>query len=258
VHLELTHSLTSEEFILSFRRFTARRGVPSIVYSDNAKTFKGAQSKIQNLYGSLIQSWKWITPRAPWHGGFWERMVKCVKSALKKSIVKGCLTLVELQTVIVEIEYCVNSRPLTVVSDVSSMLKPLTPNDFLFFHKNNSNQVVDDSCNVNRNILLVKQQDQLKVLEKFWSIWSQSYLKSLPAAVHKFKEYGSLNVGSIVKIQEDNVQRLEWPHGTITELILSRDGVARSVKVKTGRGENQSKHAMQPGESSDRQSTHAV
>ena len=36
VHLELTSDMTARSFILAFRRFTSRRGIPSTVYSDNA------------------------------------------------------------------------------------------------------------------------------------------------------------------------------------------------------------------------------
>lgn len=42
VHLELTETLTTKDFLLSFRRFKARRGVPAVIYSDNAKTFQQA------------------------------------------------------------------------------------------------------------------------------------------------------------------------------------------------------------------------
>ncbi|XP_039308955.1 uncharacterized protein LOC105206992 [Solenopsis invicta] len=39
VHLELVTSLSTEEFIEAFRRFIARRGRPSVVYSDNGRNF---------------------------------------------------------------------------------------------------------------------------------------------------------------------------------------------------------------------------
>ena len=42
VYLELLHSLETQEFLQSFRRLVARKGRPSKVYSDNAKTFVAA------------------------------------------------------------------------------------------------------------------------------------------------------------------------------------------------------------------------
>lgn len=40
VHLELVSSLSTESFLLAFKRFISRRGLCKIIYSDNAKTFK--------------------------------------------------------------------------------------------------------------------------------------------------------------------------------------------------------------------------
>lgn len=42
VHLELVLSLTVQSFLLAFRRFASRRGLPATLISDNAKTFKGS------------------------------------------------------------------------------------------------------------------------------------------------------------------------------------------------------------------------
>ncbi|GFY57571.1 integrase catalytic domain-containing protein [Trichonephila inaurata madagascariensis] len=43
LHLELVTSLTTEAFLLAFRRFISRRGLCTVTYSDNAKTFKRAE-----------------------------------------------------------------------------------------------------------------------------------------------------------------------------------------------------------------------
>ena len=40
IHLELVRNLTTQEFIKSIKRLTARRGSPKVIYSDNAKTFQ--------------------------------------------------------------------------------------------------------------------------------------------------------------------------------------------------------------------------
>ena len=82
VHLELTVSLTLEEFLMASRRFPARRGVPSTVYSDNAHTFQGVNAHLQRYFGSLALVWKFIVPQSPWWGGRWERLVRSVKVAL--------------------------------------------------------------------------------------------------------------------------------------------------------------------------------
>ena len=52
LHLELTETLDVEEFIRAFRRFSARRGLPGTVISDNAKTFKSASKEVRRLLRS--------------------------------------------------------------------------------------------------------------------------------------------------------------------------------------------------------------
>ena len=42
VHLELTRNLTVDSFLLAFRTFTSRRGLPATLVTDDAKTFRGA------------------------------------------------------------------------------------------------------------------------------------------------------------------------------------------------------------------------
>ena len=95
VHLELIADLSSAVFLLAFRRFTSRRGLPSIVITDNAKTFKSASSEVKKIVRSQeVQlymvnhqvTWSFILEKAPWWGGFWERLVGSVKRCLKKNL----------------------------------------------------------------------------------------------------------------------------------------------------------------------------
>ncbi len=48
-HLEVVPNMTSQAFLRSFRRFTARRSTPLLVISDNAKTFKAASKELKAL-----------------------------------------------------------------------------------------------------------------------------------------------------------------------------------------------------------------
>ena len=92
IHLELTPSLSVESFLLAFRRFVSRRGLPVTLMSDNAKTFRSASRDIRKITRSeeVLRylsdnriTWNFIVERAPWWGGYWERMVKSVKQPLK-------------------------------------------------------------------------------------------------------------------------------------------------------------------------------
>ncbi|CAL1291815.1 unnamed protein product [Larinioides sclopetarius] len=54
IHLELLSSMTTESFLLALRRCIARRGRPSVVYSDNGTNFVGAQRILHHGYVSEV------------------------------------------------------------------------------------------------------------------------------------------------------------------------------------------------------------
>jgi len=222
--------------MMAFSRFVSRRGLPSIMYSDNALTFVSARNKLLSLYGPQSPKWKFIVPRSPWWGGFWERMVGSVKLSLKKTLGQRALTVVELNTLLVEVEACVNSRPLTFVSDDSQCAQPLSPAHFLLNRRHLYQPVVQDVSDMNRKQLLELENSRVELLNQFWSVWRQSYLRNLPVTVHKFYQKGDLCVGSVVIIREDNVPRLKWPMAIVEKLYRSHDGIARSALLKTSNG----------------------
>ena len=49
IHLETCESLNVSSFRLSFRRFCSRRGLPVLLLSDNASTFKSASQEIRKI-----------------------------------------------------------------------------------------------------------------------------------------------------------------------------------------------------------------
>ena len=53
VHLELVSDLTSDAFIACLRRFIARRGCPSLIWSDWGTNFVGAARDIKEFYRFL-------------------------------------------------------------------------------------------------------------------------------------------------------------------------------------------------------------
>ena len=75
--------------------FTSQKSLPRIMMSDNATTFNAASNHIRQLCRSINireilsnkgTEWKFIPKRAPWFGGWWERLIGLTKSALKKTL----------------------------------------------------------------------------------------------------------------------------------------------------------------------------
>ena len=140
IHLEIVNDLSTETFLLAPRRFAARRSLPRIMLSDNASTYEAAAVELAHLINSdrigealctLGIQWRFIPKRAPWYGGFWERLIGLTKTTLRKVLGKALVTLPVLQTEIVEIEAVLNDRPLTYVSADLRDPEPLTPSHLL-------------------------------------------------------------------------------------------------------------------------------
>lgn len=141
IHVELVSDLTTETFLACFKRFISRRGKPSNVFCDNGSTFKGANNEIKKFYEDSKKvdnfcinekiKFNFIPSYSPVFGGLWEAGVKSIKFHLKRVVGSTELTYEQLNTVIVQVEGIVNSRPLGAMSSDVSNLDYLTPGHFL-------------------------------------------------------------------------------------------------------------------------------
>jgi len=145
VHLELAEDQTTNAFLRAFRQFISRRGVPECIISDNAKTFKAGAKELQTIKTQILGTgssqqflahhnitWKFITERAPWWGGFYERLIGLMKRCLKKTLGKACLNMTELNAILTEVEAVLNSRPLTYTYTDINDASPNNNNTLLF------------------------------------------------------------------------------------------------------------------------------
>ena len=84
-------------------------------------------NKLKQYFGPLSPQWKFIVPPSPW----WKQLLRYVKSSLKKIIGANCLTRKELETTIIEVEACINSRLLTILEYFVDASNPLIPSHVL-------------------------------------------------------------------------------------------------------------------------------
>ena len=144
-------------FVNSCINFISRRGCPQIFLSDNGPAFKCRET--QEFAALRNIEWKFSIAEAPNFGGFWERLVACVKNCLKKTIGRASLRFDELQTILNEIELTLNSRPLV----------PRSLNAI-------NNETHPNICTKELN----KRYTYLeKLLKHFWERWTTEYLTSL-------------------------------------------------------------------------------
>ncbi|XP_068204683.1 uncharacterized protein [Palaemon carinicauda] len=126
VYLDFCPSLEAEEFVLALRRFCATHGALQFITSDNHQTFKTASHLLQGLYEEDgVQQflrrtgikWRFQTPRAPWKGGFFERLIGVTKRTLQIALGKKYLPDTHVLTLVKGAEAVVNNRPLMYSGD---------------------------------------------------------------------------------------------------------------------------------------------
>ena len=245
VHLEAVSELTTAAFIATLRRFIARRGTPTIIWSDHGTNFCGAAKEIQELLRTEAVSefctknkiqWSFIPEHAPHFGGLWEAAVKSFKSHLRKYIVVGetKLTFEELTTVLAQIEACLNSRPLTPLPEASDGLDVLTPGHFLIGRPITSLPAPPDSY---RSITLLHRWNLCQTLTRhFWHRWSSEYLNNLLKFTKWHTPTRDLKSGDIVCVRNEPMAPTKWPLARIVQTHPGPDGKVRVVTLKTARG----------------------
>ena len=86
--------MSTTQFVLAIVRFVNIFGIPTHIYSDNAKSFIAGVNHISTVFASQefkdtfqIYNIKHVTIPlySPWIGAVWERMIKTVKICLQKN-----------------------------------------------------------------------------------------------------------------------------------------------------------------------------
>ena len=159
------------------KRFTARRGLPQKLFSDNGRNFIGTRNdmirlqelinkdgnkkSIGNFISQLGKEWLTIPPRAPHFGGLWQAAIKSMKRHLRRKVGLYILSFEELNTVVLRIESILNSRPLAAMSNDPNDLQPITPAHFLLGRP--ANDIPSATENMDENISLTQR---FKLLER--------------------------------------------------------------------------------------------
>ncbi|KRZ88491.1 hypothetical protein T08_9352 [Trichinella sp. T8] len=178
--------------------------------------------------------------RAPWCGGYWERLIRSIKNALRKTIRGALLKYDELHTVLCEIEARINDQLVFMGDDIAGEAA-LTPAHFLIGRELSRLPSLsagiyrrDDTSGVNH--LIRRWRYQQRLTSQLWKRWKQQYVTTLTTHGRWRKTHQEPKVGDNVLVHEPSTAWIKWPIGRIIEIHPSEDGVVRSATVKTRQG----------------------
>ena len=146
-----------------------------------------------------------------------------MKKHLKRVIGDHKLTFEELSTMLVQVEACLNSRPLAPIPDAEDCVEVLAPGHFLIGRSLEA--MPDPSESYNRFITLLKRWQLVQsMFRHFWQQWSDKYLTSL-AQINKWHNPSrNIQVDDIVVIKEENLVALKFPLAQVIKTHPGKDG----------------------------------
>ncbi|XP_058817309.1 uncharacterized protein LOC131680612 [Topomyia yanbarensis] len=246
IHLEVAHSLTADSCIMALRSVIARRGIPIAIYSDRGTNFVGANKELTTALNGLdhekivselttpFTTWSFFPPISPHMGGAWERLIRTVKQNLNKLLPDRVPTDEMLRSTLIEVEYIVNSRPLTDIPLDNDESPVPTPNHFII---GTSNGLPPWTC-FDDNPATLKQNWRLSQImaNQFWRQWLHDYLPTLTRRAKWFTKVKPIEINDIVVIVDSRFPRNRWPKGRVIATKVAPDGQVRWATVQTIHG----------------------
>lgn len=240
IHLELVSDATTAAFIAALKRVISRRGLINTIVTDNGTNFVGANNylkqiaEINNNNADKIASkfnlkWNFITPRAPHHGGIYEAAVKSAKHHITRVIGDEHLTFEEFSTILCQIEACLNSRPISPLSNDPTDLIALTPGHFLIGEPLIG--IPDGEKLTDKGHWKTRWEHLQFMVQNFWTRWKNEYLSNLINRSKWNEVNRNFKIGDLVIVKEENIRPGDWKMARITEIFPDRENMVRSVRL---------------------------
>ena len=151
--------------------------------SDHGSNFTAEET--QDFVGKFGVDWHLNLTKAPWYGGFFERLIGLVKSQLRIQLGNARLTIDEMLTVLLEIERVLNNTPIAY-DYPTDLDKCLTQNNLLFGRRLEGHSYRDNSQTETFSQVTYSKH-LTAILNHFWNRWRTEYLAELRES-HKCNE----------------------------------------------------------------------
>ena len=248
-HLEIVFDLSTEAFLMAFRRFLALTGAATrVIYSDNGSNFHGAEAELKRGLKRLQKKWpfndlavrgvefRFNPPLASHQGGVFEsiiRLVRKIMTALMDDKKLHNLTDDGLETLFREIQFILNGRPLTRVSADPDDLCSLTPSSIL------TGSVVaafPPDVFVGSDGLRASYRLCQAYAEEFWRRFISEYVPTLNKRSKWLTPQRNLRVGDLVLLHGEPAIRYQFAKAVVTDVHPDKFGQVRRVTVRDADG----------------------
>ena len=234
----VAESFSTDHLLTVLRKHESRNGSPAEYHADLGRQIVGAdrvlreaisdvdKKQVEKFAASRGTKFTFGTPHFPEGQGAVERLVQEVKKNLSV-IISKCLTFGELDALLSEASYLVNSRPLQLNPSMGED-SFICPNDILFGRSD-----MEPPAGVIMDTALTRRAAfKQRVIAEFWQKWSHSYYQSLVSYQKWRTLHRNAEVGDVVLILDKEVEKGKFTAGVIDTIKKDPDGVVRKVTVR--------------------------
>ena len=256
IHLEVCEGMDTDSFFAAFRRCISRRGVPSKLFSDEARTFKRGQKELSALeklasderllfkLQKVGTKWDLNVPHGQHRGGCWERLIRTIKENLRKVLGAAFVSLPVFATLCCELEANVNDRPLCPPFEDADSWDPITPAKLMV---GRNLRALPNPPKAppreppTRADLRARWRQRNSIAIQSWNRFRKDYLLNVLPPLPKWTESRpSVNEGDLVLLSTEATSRGSWPLGRVTRVEPSirrrQAGNVRTVEIRLSDG----------------------
>lgn len=156
-----------------------------------------------------------------------------MKHHLRRIVGSHTLSIEEFTILLCQIEACLNSRPISAMTNDPNDYAVLTPGHFLIGVPITT--VPDESVlDINKS-RLSRFQRVRSMYEHFWRAWSRDYLHTFQQRYKWNKSMPNVEERSLVLIKNPLLSLCKWELARIVETYPGQDTKLRVVKLRTAK-----------------------
>ncbi len=259
IHLEVSEDYSCGSFLLCLRRFINLRGTPARFQSDPGDQILAAAAEMGSWDFSQLTKWA-AGQKTEWHrapagsqhfNGTAESMIRVTKLQLTDLLKNRVCTKGELDTLMSDVMFLVNSRPLMLKAGSDPWSGgPITP-----LHLIGGRATMGiPSLGVDVKPALTKRLRFLEeTKQQFWKKWFHQVFPHLVPCYKWKKEFRDVMEGDVVLLRESNVLQELYKLARVKKAIKGEDGHVRRVLLEyrsPGQGQPQDQGKLKETERS--------
>ena len=238
IHLEVAEDYSCDSFLLCLRRFCNLRGTPKRFQSDPGSQLMAAATVMAKWDFGKIHEWL-SKKRSEWHfapadsqhyNGCAESMIKTTKKQLSLSLGVQSFTKGELDTLMSNVTFIVNSRPIMKRAGEDPLSGgPITPLHLIGGRctLNVPTVDLDESPRLTKRLQFIEN-----TTNEFWQKWFQQVFHDLVPSYRWKTTYRNVMEGDIVLLKDSNLLKREYRLARVKEAVPGDDGKVRRVKLE--------------------------